>query len=194
MAITVLRESDNTKSRFVTPTFIDKDGNQTVAGSEKPFVVADINHIRLHEGRAFYVNANNNHDNQLANDANLDIAIAWGDSKTPHLVFSVNCGGDAEFQIFEGATVTGGTSFTPVNRYRPSTNVSLSAALINPTVTSTGSQLSFEFIAGGNGPKAGGAAGFSFQYVLKPLTTYLFRLTNRSGNNQMAFIMIEWYE
>ena len=54
MAIIVQRESDNTKSIFVSSTFIDKDGNQVVAGSERPFVVADINHVRLHEGRAFY--------------------------------------------------------------------------------------------------------------------------------------------
>jgi hypothetical protein len=194
MAITVLRESDTTKSRYVTQTFIDQNDNQIVAGSERPFPVADINHIRLHEGRAYYVYHLNGDANQLANDANIDIAIAWAAGKTPHLVFDVNCGGDAEFQIYEGATVTGGTSFTAVQRYRPSTNVSSSAALINPTVTSTGTTLASQFIAGGSGGGAGGAAAFSFQYVLKPLTTYLFRLTNRSGQSHMAHAMIEWYE
>jgi hypothetical protein len=194
MAITVLRESDTTKSRYVTPTFIDQNENQTVAGSEKPFPVADINHIRLHEGRAYYVYHLNGDANQLANDANIDIVIAWAAGKTPHLVFDVNCGGDSEFAIYEGATVTGGTSFTAINRYRPSTNVSASAALINPTVTSTGTALTGEFLAGGSGGQAGGAVAFSFQYVLKPLTTYLFRLTNRSGQSHMAHAMIEWYE
>ena len=194
MAINVLRESDTTKSRYVTPTYIDKDGNQVVAGSEKPFVMADINHVRLHEGRAFYVYYLNGNANQLADDASIDIAIAWATGKTPHLVFDVNCGGDAEFTIYEGATVTGGTAFTAINRYRPSTNVSASATLINPTVTSTGTALTGEFLAGGSGGQAGGAAAFSFQYVLSPLTTYLFRLTNRSGQAHMAHIMIEWYE
>jgi hypothetical protein len=194
MAITVLRESDTTKSRYVTPTYIDKDGNQVVAGSEKPLVIADVNHVRLHEGRAFYVYYLNGDGNPLENDASIDIAIAWASGKTPHLVFDVNCGGDAEFTIYEGAVVTGGTSFTAINRYRPSTNTSASAALINPTVTSVGTALTGEFLSGGSGGQAGGAAAFSFQYVLSPLTTYLFRLTNRSGQAHMAHIMIEWYE
>lgn len=194
MAITVLRESDTTKSRYVTPTYIDKDGNQVVAGSEKPLVIADVNHVRLHEGRAYYVYYLNGDANPLANDASIDIAIAWASGKTPHLVFDVNCGGDAEFTIYEGAVVTGGTSFTAINRYRPSTNTSASASLINPTVTSVGTALTGEFLSGGSGGQAGGAAAFSFQYVLSPLTTYLFRLTNRSGQAHMAHIMIEWYE
>lgn len=194
MAITVFRESDNTKSIFVTPTYIDKDGNQLVAGSEKPFAVADVNHVRLHEGRAFYVYDLHGSANKLANDANMDIAIAWATGKTPHLIFNVNCGGDAEFRIYENAVVTGGTSFTAINRYRPSANVSASAALIDPTVTSTGTALTGSFLAGGSGGQAGGANAYSFQYVLSPLTTYLFRLTNRSGQAHMAHVMIEWYE
>jgi hypothetical protein len=194
MAIIVQRESDNTKSRFVTSTFIDKDGNQVVAGSEKPFVVADINHVRLHEGRAFYAYYLNSNANQLADNASINIAAAWATGKYPHLVFDVACGGDAEFTIFENATVTGGTSFTAINRYRSSTNTSSSAILVNPTVTTTGTALTGEFLPGGSGNQAGGAVAFSFQYVLAPLTTYLFRLTNRSGRAHMAHLMIEWYE
>ena len=194
MAINVLRESDTTKSIYVTPTYIDKDGNQVVAGSEKPFAIADVNHVRLHEGRAFYVYDLHGSSNKLANNANMDIAIAWATGKTPHLVFNVNCGGDAEFIIYENAVVTGGTSFTAINRYRSSANVSASAALIDPTVTSTGTALTGSFLAGGSGGQAGGANAYSFQYVLSPLTTYLFRLTNTSGQAHMAHLMIEWYE
>jgi len=194
MAIIVQRESDNTKSIFVSSTFIDKDGNQVVAGSERPFVVADINHVRLHEGRAFYAYFLNGDANQLADDASINIAAAWAAGKYPHLVFDVRCGGDAEFTIFENATVTGGTSFTAINRDRSSTNTSSSAILINPTITTTGTAITGEFLAGGSGNQAGGASAFSFQYVLAPLTTYLFRLTNRSGRAHMAHLMIEWYE
>ena len=194
MAIIVQRESDNTKSIFVTPTYIDKDGNQVVAGSEKPLVIADINHVRLHEGRAFYAYFLNGDANQLADDASINIAVAWATGKYPHLVFDVKCGGDAEFTIFENATVTGGTSFTAINRYRSSTNTSSSAILINPTVNTTGTAITGEFLSGGAGGQATGSDAFSFQYVLAPLTTYLFRLTNRSGQAHMAHLMIEWYE
>ena len=195
MAVTTVNiESLNTKSRLVSLAQKDKNGNMILAGSDSPLIVADINHVRLHEGRAYYVYYLNGDANQLANDASINIAVAWASGINPHLVFDVNCGGDAEFQIYEGAVVTGGTPFTAINRHRSVGSTSQSAALINPTVTSTGTALTGEFLAGGSGGNAGGAAAFSFQYVLAPLTTYLFRLTNRSGQAHMAHILIEWYE
>jgi len=118
----------------------------------------------------------------------------WVSGITPHLVFDVNCGGDSEFEIYEGAVVSGGTPFTAINRHRSVGSTSQSASLINPTITSTGTALTGEFLAGGSGGGASGASAYSFQYVLAPLTTYLFRLTNRSGQAHMAHIMIEWYE
>ena len=195
MAVTTVNiESLNTKSRLVSLAQKDKDGNMILAGSDSPLIVADVNHVRLHEGRAYYVYYLNGDANQLANDASINIAIAWASGINPHLIFDVNCGGDAEFQIYEGAVVTGGTPFTAINRHRSVGSTSQSAALINPTVTSTGTALTGEFLAGGSGGNAGGGAAFSFQYVLAPLTTYLFRLTNRSGQNHMAHMLIEWYE
>jgi hypothetical protein len=194
MAILVERESLGTKSQHISPAWIDKDNNSYLSGSDKPFPIADVNHLRLHEGRAFYAYFLNGDANKLADDASINIAIAWATNKYPHLVFDVKCGGNAEFSIFENATVTGGTSFTAINRYRPSTNTSGSAVLINPTVTSNGTQITGEFLSGGSGGQATGSSAFSFQYVLSPLTTYLFRLTNRSGQAHMAHVMIEWYE
>jgi hypothetical protein len=173
---------------------MDKDEGQRLVSSPDPLPTADVNHLRLHEGRAFYAYFLNGDANQLADNASINIAAAWAAGKYPHLVFDVRCGGDAEFTIFENATVTGGTSFTAINRDRSSTNTSSSAILINPTVTTTGTAITGEFLAGGTGGQASGAAAFSFQYVLAPLTTYLFRLTNRSGQAHMAHVMIEWYE
>jgi hypothetical protein len=194
MAITVLRESDNTKSIFVTPTYIDKDGNQLVAGSEKPFPILDVNHLRLHEGRAFkayriYPNAT-----QLANGASCNIAVAWASGVYAHVLVDASCGGDAELYMYEGATVSSGTSFTAVKRNRTSATTSQSAILINPTVTSTGTEIDAEIITGGSGKKSGGAGSSALEIVLNPLTTYLFRLTNVSGSAQMAELFLEWYE
>jgi hypothetical protein len=194
MAWPVDRESQGTDCQNFSPAWIDKDNQSYLTSSDKPFPIADVNHLRLHEGRAFYAYFLNGDANQLADDASIDIAIAWATGKYPHLVFDVKCGGDAEFTIYENATVTGGTSFTAINRYRPSANTSSSAILINPTVTTTGTPITGEFLSGGSGGQATGSSAFSFQYVLSPLTTYLFRLTNRSGQAHMAHVMIEWYE
>lgn len=194
MAIEVKRESLDTKSRHVSPAYVDKDGLSYIASSDRPFPVLDVNHLRLHEGRAFYAYKLNPYSSMLAAGASIDIAIAWAAGKTPHLIYSANCGGDAEIYMYENSVVTGGTEFTALNRNRTSATASGSAILINPTVSSLGTQLHAEFIAGGVGKKAGGGDAYASEMVLSPLTTYLFRLTNVNGTAHMAHLYLEWYE
>lgn len=194
MAIQVERESITTKSRFVTPTYTDKDGVQQTVGSDRPAPIIDVNHLRMHEGRGFYAYHLNPYSSMLAAGASIDIAIAWASGKTPHLIYSANCGGDAEIYMYENATVTGGTSFTALNRNRTSATTSSTAILINPTVSSLGTKLHGEFIAGGIGKKAGGGDAYASEQVLDDLTTYLFRLTNVNRTSHMAHLYLEWYE
>jgi hypothetical protein len=66
--------------------------------------------------------------------------------------------------------------------------------IINPTVSSLGTQLDAEIIPGGSGKKSGGGTAGSLEYVLKPLTNYLFRLTNVNGASHAAHLALEWYE
>jgi hypothetical protein len=49
-------------------------------------------------------------------------------------------------------------------------------------------------LPGGSGKKSGGGAAGSLEYVLKPLTNYLFRLTNVNGTAHAASLQLEWYE
>jgi hypothetical protein len=194
MGINILRESDTTKSRHVNPAYVDKDGNSYIASSDKPFPIVDINHLRLHEGKAFkayriYPNAT-----KLAAGASCNIAIAWASGVYAHIAVDASCSGDAELYVYEGATVTGGTSFTAIKRNRTSATTSQSAILINPTVTVTGTEIDAEIIAGGSGKKSGGAGTSALEMVLNPLTTYLFRLTNVNGTSHMAELFLEWYE
>ena len=194
MAINISRESDTTKSRHVNPAYVDKDGVSYIAGSDRPFPIVDINHLRLHEGRAFkayriYPNAT-----KLADGASCNIAIAWASGVYAHILMDASCGGNAELYMYEGATVSGGTSFTAVKRNRTSATTSQSAILINPTVSVTGTEIDAELVAGGAGKKSGGGGSSSLEVILNPLTTYLFRLTNVSGAAQMAELFLEWYE
>jgi hypothetical protein len=194
MAIQVERESITTKSRFVSPTYTDKDGVQQVIGSDRSLPTIDVNHLRLHEGRAYYAYKLYPYSAMLPAGSSIDIAIAWASGKTPHLVYSANCGGDAEVYLYENAVVTGGTSFTAVSRNRVINAASGTAILINPTVTSLGTQLDAQFVAGGVGKKAGGGDAYASEQVLSTLTTYLFRLTNVNGTSHMAHLYLEWYE
>lgn len=194
MAINILRESDTTKSRHVNPAYVDKDGVSYIASSDKPFPMIDVNHLRLHEGRAFYAYTLYPEAAKLAAGASINIAIAWASGIKPHLVYDANCGGDAEIYLYENAVVTGGTTLSSFSRNRTIATTSASAILLNPTVTSTGTLLEAEFIAGGTGKKSGGGITGTTEQILAPLTTYLFRLTNVNGTSHMAYLHLEWYE
>ena len=194
MAITVELESLTTKSRFVTPTYVDRNGTPSVISSELPMPIVDINHLRLHEGRAYYAYKLYPDASKLAAGASVNIAMAFATGVKAHLAYDASCGGDAEMYLYENAVVSGGTTFTAVRRNRTIATASQSAILVNPTVTSVGTLLEERFIAGGVGRKAGGGNTSVAEQVFSPLTTYLFRLTNANGTAHMAHLHIEWYE
>jgi len=195
MHINVGLESLTTKSRFVSPTYLDSQGRATAIGSELPMPIADISTLRTIEGKSYAIGVVNSFASPLAAGASINIAIAWASGVTPSISVSGLCGGNAMGYLYEGAVVTGGTSVSAVNINRNYLAVaSESAILVNPTVTSTGTTLLEQVLIGGTGKKAGGADMSSPRLVLKPLTTYLFRLTNVNGTAHAAEIILEWYE
>lgn len=194
MAIQVNQESFTTKSRFVTPAYVDKDGNSFLTSSDKPFPVIDVNHLRLHEGRAYYVYKLYPSSSKLAVNASLDIALAWPSGYSPHCVFTYQCGGDSEFYIYEDPTTSGGTAMTIHRRNRNINSTSAAAAVLNPTVSALGTEIFSEFIASGQGGTGAGGGSFTQEFVLKPLTTYLFRITNTNSQAHVAELLLDWYE
>jgi hypothetical protein len=192
MAIQVERESITTKSRFVSPTYTDKDGLQQVVGSDRSLPIIDVNHLRLHEGRAYYVYKMYPYASGLPASSSINIALAFPAGITPHLVFSYESPGEAEFFLYEAPTTSGGTALTIHRRNRNLLTTSSAAAVLDPTVSNVGTEIYTEFVPAGN--KGGGQSGYSFEYVLKPLTTYLFRLTNVNSQAHPCNLRIEWYE
>lgn len=191
MAIQVERESITTKSRFVSPTYTDKDGVQQTVGSDRAMPVLDVNHLRLHEGRAYYTYKV---VPSLAVDGNLDIAIAFPAGIIPHAVFDYQCGGDARFYIYENPTTSGGTAQTIHRRNRSLNTTSTGVAVYAPTVTSLGTEIFGEIVTSGQGGTGSGGGGYTYEYVLSPLTTYLFRLTNVNAQAHVAELILDWYE
>ena len=196
MPIIVQRESENTKSRLVTLTHKNNAGDQVIAGADAPVIMVDVNHQRNHDGRAFYAYKIAPDSAPLAALASIDIVLASPAGVYPHLTVDGLCLGDAELYIYEGTSTTGGTAFTPINRNRnyAISNPSEVAMVINPTVTAVGTEIDAEIIPGGGGKKSGGGTAGSLEYVLKPLTNYLFRLTNVNGTAHAASLTLEWYE
>ena len=197
MAVTTAElESVTTKSRFVTPVQKNNAGTYVVAGADAPLIVIDVNHQRNHDGRAFFAYKLAPDSAKLGAGASINIVLASPSGVYPHITVDAMCLGDAELYIYEGTVTTGGTSFTPVNRNRNYvvSNPSQIAMVINPTVTSVGTEIDAQIIPGGTGKKSGGATADSLEYVLKPLTNYLFRLTNVNGTAHAGYLQLEWYE
>lgn len=192
--ITVGIESLNTKSRLVSLVQKNNAGDYVVAGADAPLVMVDVNHQRNHDGRAWFAYRINPYSSPLADGASIDIVMASASGVFPHLTVDALCLGNAEFYFYENTVATGGTMFTPVNRNRNYTTSSQVAMITNPTITSLGTQLDAQIIAGGSGKKASGGGAGTLEYVLKPLTNYLFRLTNVNGTAHAAFLALEWYE
>jgi hypothetical protein len=194
--IYVTRESENQSAQFVALTHRNNAGLQIISGADAPAIVVDVNHQRNHDGRAYYAYKIAPDSAPLADGASINIVLASPSGVFPHVTVDGMCLGDAELYIYEGTVTTGGTAFTPVNRNRnyAVSNQSQVAMVINPTVTSVGTELDAQIIPGGTGKKSGGGAAGSLEYVLKPLTNYLFRLTNVNGTAHAASLNLEWYE
>jgi hypothetical protein len=197
MAVTPVElESLTTKSRFVTLAQKNNSGTYVVAGADAPLIMVDVNHQRNHDGRSFFAYHLHPDSAKLAAGASINIAMASPAGVYPHVTIDGLCHGDAELYIYEGSTASGGTSFTPINRNRNyvQSNPSQIAMVIDPTVSALGTQIDAHIIAGGTGRRSAGGAAGSLEYVLKPLTTYVFRLTNVNGTAHAAYLTLEWYE
>jgi hypothetical protein len=109
-------------------------------------------------------------------------------------------GGDAEFRLYEGTTVSAnGTAAQPFNALRSSANTTESNHYHTPTVTGVGTQLlPTHFIPGGGVFGAGGAAGgpvrAGTEIDLKTSTNYLLRVTNITVAAQEIGIEYGYYE
>ena len=194
--IYVTRESENQSAQFVALTHRNNAGLQIISGADAPVITVDVNHQRNHDGRAYFAYKIAPDTAKLAAGASINIVLASPSGVYPHITVDGMCLGDAELYIYEGASTTGGTAFTPVNRNRnyAVSNQSQVAMVINPTVTSVGTEIDVQLIPGGSGKKASGGAAGSLEYVLKPLTNYLFRLTNVNSAAHAASLTLEWYE
>lgn len=194
MATSIELESLTTKARHVSLVQKLEDGSTALTGADAPLIMVDVNHQRNHDGRAWLAWKIYPASAKLPAGDSCNIVFASAAGVRMHLTIDAVLAGDAEMYIYEGPTTTGGTPFTPVNRNRNYTTSSNVAMVINPTVNTTGTLIDAQFLAGGVGKKAGGGGGSSLEYVLKPLTNYLVRMTNVNGTDHAGHLQLEWYE
>lgn len=159
----------------------------------EPSLTIAIPHRRIHQGVFFGAGR---YFGTLGNNDTLDVLVIVG-SKNSHSVPTWNAGGDCEARWFEDTTVSANGSEIPsTNHARYSSNEALTKVYSTPTITDDGNeQTDGRFIPGGSGPLAGGGtSSFNNEVVLKADTTYLFRITNRSGQGIILSFNLDWYE
>jgi len=151
-------------------------------------------HSKVHQGQFYttgYYNA------AVASGSSIDVLVQTG-TKSVHTYIICAVGGNSTFSIYEGTTFSAaGTSLTPMNNNRSSSNTPLATFTHTPTITLTGTQLDgVEFIPGGSSAVATGAIApiGSEQITMAPSTNYLFRLTNISGVATELNTRISFYE
>jgi hypothetical protein len=155
----------------------------------------DVVHHRIQQGTFFTVSVGNL---ALANDVSLDcLVLTPPDPPEIHFRPLVKTGGDSEMNLFEDTIVSdNGIPTLGVNQNRKSSLVTSVAIFSGPTITDDGELLTQEFIPGGTGggTSQGGEGGFYVEFILKPSSLYLMRLTNRAGTTQPVSMILQYYE
>jgi len=187
-------ESDNTNGRYVVLSHQTMDGDLVLSGDEAPLPTISNGDIALVDGVSYAFGVVRAGGDQLPDGQSIDIAIAFASGVQAKINIEGSASGNATGFLYENATVSGGTTATAVSRNRNSTIESESAILVQPTVSSTGTLLVQRLVLAGRSNNSPGGDLNSASLVLKPLTTYLLRLTNTSGKSESAEISMIWYE
>jgi hypothetical protein len=194
VTLIVNRESLTTDSRHTSPSFVANSGSQSLIGVNDPLPQIEYTSQKLRDGKVYAIGVVKDFDDPLADNASIDIGIAWNAGVTPTVSFFGLCAGDAVGFLYESASLTGGTAATAVKLNRNSTIASQSAITVGPTVSNVGTLVLKQILLGGTGKKAGGGEVGSSNLILKPLTSYLIRLTNVNGTAHAAELIVEWSE
>jgi hypothetical protein len=131
-------------------------------------------------------------NNTLAKDAVFDVSITTGPgiAHRAHVYFRAAAGGDARTYLYEEVTCNGGVACTLVNRNRRSSNTIGLDVRSSPTCSVAGAILLKTTLMPG-GVRAwsiGSATAEAAGWLLKPLTTYLYRVENISTSTMPVAI------
>ena len=158
-------------------------------------VMIETEHQHIHEGTAFHMS---HYLSSLdAGDVNAhNILLKNPAGNFPHLrsYHGVGTGGPLRIRLFEGVTISAdGTPIAAHNMNRNSSNTSDLKAFDEPTITGEGEEMEIHLAPTGH--KEGGLTDtVPVEWIFKPDTNYLIRLTN--GNAQAIEALLEafWYE
>lgn len=154
------------------------------------FQIISYEHKEIHNGSHF-----NYCDFVLgaAVDSVIEFILQTPDTTSwVHFSFVVNSSAGITVELFEGASgITGGTSISPRNNNRNSTNTADITIIKDPSgITSDGTRAA-GYVSGAN--KSTGFIKRENEHVLKQNETYLTRITSLDNGNDIGWCA-EWYE
>ena len=154
-------------------------------------------HVYLHRARRYLVN---NYNAALGDGDTIDIAIISGAVWAAHIIWEAAAVGDMLIQVFRGASITGGTAMDIINRNQEGTvRPSTFQAKLNPTVESGGDGIDLTtggiLLPGGSAGRAVGGAGEGREEFIQCVNeTWLYRITNISGQARKTNLRLDFYE
>ena len=147
-------------------------------------------HHEIHSGSHFFTG----NFTTLANAAVYDILfVTPATLKYSHMIFEIGTQAEAMFSYYEGVTTSAdGTALVMYDRNRTTDNTAGTTFYHTPTVTDLGVVIGAGIFGSGN--KAGGSTRDSNEFVLKPNTKYLMRVTNNTSVANWYDWFFDWYE
>lgn len=170
---------------------IDSNGTELALDRTQSLVTIDIVHNQVHRGGYFHAE----HVATINNNASLDILIT--PSQSLHFTAGIFAGGNCQVYFYEAPTASAGTTVPVYNMRRTSTAAAIFTAVHTPTVAAVGTTVLIpgRLIPGGGSPttRVGGGVRTNTEWILKPSTPYLLRVTNISGAAIICDVAVEGY-
>jgi hypothetical protein len=158
----------------------------------KAIETIEYEHHEIHGGTMFRAGE----EVALANDGTRVIHVKTPDTtKWAHMVYQMSNTLEAEFEFYEGPTVSNvGTAVPSYNRNRNSATAATTLVYHTPTTSASGTLLATR--REGIGKTAGGSSRGVAEWILKQNTSYLLVFTSRAGAGTTNYVnwWIVWYE
>lgn len=174
-------------------TIVDKNGVDCTDEYIHGIAIIPTEHKAIHDGVAYF--ADLEALGTLTAGATYNVAITTPASGAIHLrgwLFGAN-NGPCTTVLYEGSTTSGGTSVTPKNFNRLSSNTTSVTVAKGVTVSATGTALQTDLISADKN-SSGLPQTQELEWILKRSTTYVLRITNNGLQTATIDLNVSWYE
>lgn len=153
-------------------------------------VTVEIEHSQLHQGTMFTVT----NVTAVGGSGNESWQILTPSGTLMlHMEFNIESEAEAEFELYEGSSVSAnGTAITPINRNRLSIVSPETKLWATPTIKTLGTLIDVHHWGSGKG--VGGGETSMNEWLLKPSTIYIVRLTNLTVSSNIISFEADWYK